>query len=146
MPCECVGMDRYDDIRLSEELNIITQNLCYLCGELSRCGNLGIYANGRILAWWKNHQENDTKRVTEKMEKYYRQHKPCTPEQVTSAFIAKAEAVHPVSEFHMKWFLELAKDIYERRLLNKQAEQRKKEVASQAKAKLSDEERKALGL
>jgi len=145
MPCEG-PRGYYCDNSQQKVVDNLTQNLCYLCGELSRCGNLGIYANGRILAWWKNHQENDTERVTEKMEKYYRQHKPCTPEQVTSAFIAKAEAVHPVSEFHMKWFLELAKDIYERRLLNKQAEQRKKEVASQAKAKLSDEERKALGI
>jgi hypothetical protein len=162
MPCRCDDYpptstrDVYDDRAKKERdaikksLDEVTQNLCYLCGtvihDLLREDVLK--GNRRLYQWWRAHLAADEKRVRDEMRKYVsklsKDH--YNPHVVASYFVDKAKKVHPVSAFHCKWFFDLASQTLLEKETAIEAAARKVELKKQALNKLTDEERKVLGL
>ena len=142
MPCESYGS--CDHSSYEEEIDELTQNLCYLCGTLKHEKLYSRIATKRIKKWFDEHNRNDKGRVVDKMRKHYRRnpndHKK--PQEVADKFIAAAEKVHPVSEWHKEWFLKLATKASSigRKIVERST------LAAKAKSKLTKEERMALGL
>jgi len=118
-----------EQVRSVSRLDEITQNLCFVCGQLLEDdAAMEKYTNPRIQEWWKRHLESDTARVLINMRIYLEENPWITPKEMAAEFIAKALAVHPVSDWHRRWFLMLARRV--KGILNK----------------LSAEERKILGM
>jgi len=97
---------------LQSRLDEVTQNLCYLCGKAETTALHILKGNNRLADWWKEHKASDTKRVTEAMktfiEEIFAGDVCLNANVIAEQFIADAEAVHPVSDFHKKWFHRLA--------------------------------------
>lgn len=140
MPCQV-----YNDSEIAgmahREANALAQKLCYLCGELTTRGTLEKVANPQILAWWEKHKESDEARVLAQMRDYWARSIPQDglPSIIARHFIGEATRVHPVSGYHEEWFHSLAHRVCD-----------ELDATAKAKAaglaKLSPEERKALGL
>ena len=127
----------------------LTQDLCYLCGNIiQHCGNkvFDTIASPRIQAWWKCHQANDEKRVRGVLREYYKAMPRRTATQAASMLKAKAEAVHPVSDFHITWFKILAHSVLAEIKAAESAAEQKKATIAAVREKLTEDERKALGL
>jgi hypothetical protein len=148
MPCSDGGYPYPDTekAKLKERLDEVTQNLCYLCGNLQRIGALEDYANSRILAWWAQHDAADCKRVHEQMMKAFRRMPAVAVEVVAAQFIEAAEAVHPVSSYHREWFLTRAIEAASAVAKENAESIRRTQLAQDAMAKLTAEERAALGV
>lgn len=144
MPCQCdymmKGSNDGEDAKVIDELG---QHLCFLCGELKEDNLLNQYASKAILKWWKEHQQEDAKRVSRKIREAYKKR---TAEQVANSLIKEAKKVHAVSRFHVKWFHSLAKKIYADMLAKEKLKTQKIALAKNAKKKLTLAERKALGI
>ena len=65
MPCRCDGMENSSRKTVQNELDSVTQNLCFLCGQIEGEKLWGRLGNPRIRIWWENHVKNDTIRVRE---------------------------------------------------------------------------------
>lgn len=135
--------------KLKSKLDMLTQDMCYLTAELFDNGILEKYASNRILKWFMKHTEEDTKRVSKEMIKHYEQspEDAYSPEDVANHFISKAAAVHPVSEYHKKWFNDLANEykvigfkILEKKRKNLKDEFEENEKFNNAISKLTPEE------
>jgi len=132
-------------VQYSNRADALAQKLCYICGEAERTGVLDslLENNTQLQNWWKKHQEVDEARVTAEMNKAYRP--GMESEELAIRFIREAEAAHPVSDFHTSWFYRLARELVTERDRKIEERKRKKEFKEAALAKLSPEERKALG-
>lgn len=128
---------------LESRLDRITQFLCYMCGTAASNKEL---MPKEIQKWWEEHFSRDTERVLREMQALVVQHKFEDPKKLADNFVKRAEKVHPVSDFHKVWFLELAKQTLEREKSKIEARQHQEKLKKSALAKLSAEERKALGL
>ena len=62
-----------------------------------------------LLKWWKEHQKEDTQRVSKKIRSKYGKQ---TAKQTADKLILDAKKVHSVSRFHIKWFHDLAVKIF----------------------------------
>jgi len=144
MPCEC---DYPVDVG-KEERDRLTQNLCYLCAKLKDAGELSKYGNGRIEAWYKGHEAQDEKRVREKMRADYKKYpsRAGCPQGLANEYIAAAQAVHPVSSYHIAWFVRLATEEAQKSMMKQTKKKERTELANKARAKLTDEEAQALGV
>jgi len=147
MPCRSdfgdVGCDHSDYIN---EIDELTQNLCFLCGELQGDGLFRDYSNTKISKWWAEHQEKDTKRVRDVILKKWAKSKKRDPAKVADELYRVAVKIHPVSDYHKKWFLTMTKGI-DRELTKKEKQAReRREKRSRAISKLSSEERKLLNI
>lgn len=108
MPCRCDYMEGSGAEEQSIEIDALTQNLCFLCGTITEKKLWKKFNNQRIKQWWKKHQEDDTRRVTAAIGVYVKQHPLTQAITIAKRFIADAERVHPVSNFHQKWFYDIA--------------------------------------
>jgi len=95
----------------------LTQDLCYLCGTLTEKGLLNDVASPRIQGWWKKHQQDDNLRVKRNLRDilnhYYHDHNDImSVESLASGAIDTAEETHPVSDFHKKWFMSIAEQVW----------------------------------
>lgn len=136
MPCR----DHESDWGNQDKINALTQNLCFVCGNIESINGWSKLGNTRIKKWWDEHREADEERVTKKMDKLIQENVAWrNPQRLASHFIKKAVGVHPVSEWHKKWFFNLAVD----RLKLYSDVQR---VKNSIKSKLSAEELASLGL
>jgi hypothetical protein len=136
---------------LQERLDEITRHLCFICGTLEKAGVLSKYASDLMLRWWDHHQAWDNQRVRPKMKSYIEARLESfpgmTPGSVAEYFIAEAEKIHPVSDFHRGWFLEMASEILEAVRVERETEKyKKKSLKESALAKLTRKEREILGL
>ncbi len=135
MPCRCDGYPSTES-RQREEIDALTQKLCYLCAEiLSNPGDVQLTL--KIKEWWDNHYESDTKRVYKEMKSRFEGNNNIDAGALAQSFISKALAVHDVSKFHRDWFHNIA-DFTKKEVLNKQ---NKKQAALN---KLTPEEKKML--
>ncbi len=143
MPCQSdymMGSNDDDDIKIINELG---QYLCFLCGELKHDKLLEKYANKAIIEWWKQHQREDTLRVSKKIRQKYGDK---TAKQTADKLIQDARKVHSISRFHIKWFHDLTAKIYDKMSAEKKKKEQQIILAKKAKKKLTLEERKALGI
>jgi len=116
MPCHDAWMDR---IAEQEKIDELTRMLCWLCGTLEG-DNEGdkILVNPKLKKWWKEHKKSDTDRVRAEMRKIVKDNdrkrknkQVLIPADIAAEFIARAEAVHAVSDFHKTWFHQLAREV-----------------------------------
>jgi len=137
MPCRCDGMEEADRDELQNKLDKVTQNLCFVCGEIEGYNEWAKYGSPRLILWWQEHLRNDTKRVTEKMQEMIRRNTSWTAGNLAIVLIREAEAVHPVSEWHKNWFNTLAdQQVKEAEADRKKKKQMRKSIAK----KLTPEE------
>lgn len=138
MPCgdgggPCTSVDY-----CSDRLDSVTQMLCWLCGELTYNGQLDyISENQKLAKWWYDHKLSDNNRVKSQMESEVAEYPSAAV--MAKSFIHEAEKVHCVSNFHKEWFTNLATEVW----LKYQTKKSKKEKAL---SKLTNEERKLLGI
>ena len=124
MPCQyySAGEERAET---AKHMNLLTQDLCFLCGQLVARELLEEVASLRILKWWQNHQHDDTNRVVTRFEDLFQRDLNITPGEAATRFIAEAVQEHPVSDYHRAWFHRLAEDshhkIRSRQTLKKKA-------------------------
>jgi hypothetical protein len=107
MPCQ----DTYEgdeDCDYQYRVNTLTQDLCFLCGQLIDAGLFEKYASKRIIDWQKKHHESDRDRVLRKMNDRLHKFPNLSARSLADVFIVDAMQVHPVSTFHEKWFFEMA--------------------------------------
>ncbi len=150
MPCQDGGpsepqVSESAYIKLKARLDEVTQNLCFICGNLVKNNQLDL-ANPRILKWWEEHQEHDRKRVNERIDEYlkkktiYRE----SPIKLVNLLISIAEEVHPVSSYHREWFKTMVDQGLDRFKEKQRKNKEKKDRINAAKSKLTDEEKKLL--
>ena len=106
--CNC------DDTELRKRIDELTRHLCFLCGQLEERESIEYIANDVIKHWWKDHQNADNVRVRRSISSYYKRHPGIPAERVADIFIEKAERIHPVSDFHKQWFLEISQEYYDK--------------------------------
>ncbi len=135
MPCE----SPYDGDYGKAEIDELTQDLCYLCANLMNAGIIEKYASNRILKWHKTHMNWDNERVTNKIKDVCKEDATYLnhPEQLAQKFINEAEAVHPVSDWHKRWFLQLTTEVTQKIKLKQENEE---ELEESIKAKLTKKE------
>lgn len=117
MPCNC----DYGDESLQKKCNTLGQMLCWLCGTLEENNQISMISNNPTLVeWWREHQEMDEKRVLSQMEEVKKRNARkrvnkivLDANKIAEEFIENAEKVHAVSEYHKKWFMKLAKEVFE---------------------------------
>jgi len=151
MPCRCefesstVPERMYLDA--CEKVDEVTRLLCFCCGTLFDMETEVFGSAPQLLRWWKKHHSSDTSRVREKMKIYVNDRKK-TPSShgVANHFINAAEKSHPVSEFHKRWFAELAREVCTEHANALMEKKRACDLKQQALEKLTDEEREALGI
>ena len=154
MPCRDweseTESERYANQQVSEireRLDHCTQDLCFLCAQLIDDGVFTKYASPRIIAWQKRHHENDTYNIEREMQQHINNYAATvTEDNIAKHFIDRAEAVHPVSSFHKRWFHEKAKEAYAKMSAKARKRVKRDELKQQAIKKLSPAERAALGL
>lgn len=123
MPCEdprdrSFNWDEIDALqkqieKLEGKIDILTQDLCFLCGQLEGQSQIKKVASCRILEWWKKHKQNDEKRILSKMESFYSKgnNQQVSPTEVAKIFVKLAEAAHAVSIWHKtQWFPKMAEN------------------------------------
>lgn len=109
MPCRCDGYDDNTEAdELKAQLDEVTQNLCFMCGDITEKKLWKKFDNQRIEQWWKKHQKDDTRRVTAAIQVYVKQHPLTEALTIAKRFVADAEREHPVSNFHQLWFFHIA--------------------------------------
>lgn len=130
---------------LKQRLDSITQHLCFICGEATEHGLLHslIKDNQALRNWWVDHQMDETNRVLQLMEMYYRP--GVTAEELSEHFLKEAKKSYAVSSYHVSWFLRVANMLVQEEENKQNKRIKQKEMRNQALAKLSPEERKALG-
>lgn len=127
--------------RLKAQLDKTTQFLCYMVGEATMAG---IPLPGRILNWATDHTKADIARMTRKMFTYLASN--MNVDAAVEHFAQQAREEHPLSMFHMKMFRDIAEEC-KTKLLTKRAERDAKETAyDRAVAKLTKDDRRAIGL
>ncbi|MFA5572995.1 MAG: hypothetical protein WDA42_07785 [Candidatus Bathyarchaeia archaeon] len=142
MPCRCEGYSRTEYYTATNEIDSLTQMLCYACGNFIA---FGLSMPTELYNWWKIHEEADWERVTKAMQDYISNMsttavKKLTVDKLANSFIKKAEAVHPVSDWHKgHWFPKIAANVLNKNLVEV-------ELRERALAKLTEAERKALKL
>jgi len=148
MPCRDDYADRdteKNSVKLANKrVDELCQNLCYLCGQAEYEGFFDLLAkkNCRLREWWEKHKKSDEKRVIKEMQ----EHECSDPGELSDIFFSKAIGVHPVSDFHKRWFTELATRVCEWKRQMKKEESEERKLIMSAIQKLTPEERKALGL
>lgn len=103
MPCYD-GQHIQTSCNCKAKIDRLTQFLCYMCGDAEEMPE-------PIKRWWKNHSADDEKRVRQKMKARARHFR--TSLSMSHHFIKEAEAMHPVSPYHIDWFVRLAKETFE---------------------------------
>lgn len=132
---------------LKKRLDEVTQNLCYVCGELTRADELETYASARTCKWWYEHKDADEERVSKKMYKFLKDNvNVYNPKEITKKFIDEAEKVHPVSTFHKEWFEKLATGIRSAVNIEYESERELQKIRYEALKKLTTEEKVILGI
>lgn len=126
----------------------LTQKLCYLCASLYADGLLEKYANHDIVEWHRQHMHADEVRVATEMQAVFRKRpgKMANTDEVAEEFLRAAQKVHPVSEYHQKWFRQMAKDVAEAIQTAEAQATETRDTRARAMAKLSDKEKIALGI
>ena len=106
MPC----YDPRDRSVSRARLDEITQLLCYCCGELIDAHEM-VGKDPRLLHWAIARNEKDEVRVKERM----RAEKPNfeSAHAMAMCFTERAFEVHPLSSFHRKMFLIIAKAVFD---------------------------------
>ncbi len=104
MPCECKGMAAMSEQILADRVTELTQLLCFACGMLEEYGIMC----DTLKPWWDIHLEDDTERVTAGMIEFLNTNPDVEARHLAKVFIAKAEDVHYISDWHNQWFHELA--------------------------------------
>lgn len=135
MPCN--GGPYYTSYGPSEyekTIDRLTQYLCYMCGY---CEEKGVEVPDVIQEWFEEHVRKDKVRLEESFRKDIWKGKDW--KKVVERRIRESEAVHPVSNF--------AKDLM-RSIAATLAKEYEEETSTkrQALSKLTEEERKTLGL
>jgi hypothetical protein len=95
--------------QLRVEIDKLTQKLCFLCGAITENKLWDRLYNDKISQWWIEHQIADTTRITAAIKAYVVKHPRTMATNIANRFIRDAEAVHPVSDFHRRWFYDIAK-------------------------------------
>ena len=113
MPCQSYGdsvvyVPNPVDKDLKAEADRVTQLLCCLCGELTEQGLFKKVKTPALEKWWEEHKEMDNHRVSRQMKARFRKDSSLSPRKLADQMIQEAEAVHPVSSYHRKWFHGLA--------------------------------------
>ena len=148
MPCQDDGYHADTEKELlKKRVDELTQNLCYLCGELIAAGApLEECASERIRTWWTAHCEADRARVYPQMLGRFQKDPDLEPAVLSGEFILAAERVHPVSRYHRRWFKDLAAEAQRFVLTVREEDRRRNEAREQVLGKLTDEELAALGI
>jgi len=137
MPCKCDGMENDARNELEDRVDELTQNLCFMCGTITEKNLWKEFKNPRIKKWWKQHQKDDTERVTEAIKAYVKTHPKTTAESIANRFIKDAEKEHPVSNYHKKWFHFIASKKVAEYLVEKK---RKNAIKASIQKKLTPEQ------
>jgi len=148
MPCQG-GSSYYDNsAEYIRKIDKLTQKLCYLCASLYSVDLLEKYANPEIMVWHRKHMHKDEVRVQGKMEAIFIKNPKQIKKykEVAEMFYQKALKVHPVSEFHRKWFYSSAKDIAEKVQNVVHTKNQLKKDKMKALSKLTPEEKELLEL
>jgi hypothetical protein len=153
MPC-CDDRSGYDytSIPLSEynslkeRLDRVTQLLCYTLGTMMDYEGHGLFEEPALVEWWQEHLAADETRLAPKMVRHAQNNPRDNAEKVARHFLKQAQAVHPVSEYHIGWFMDLAEEACEERDAEYREALRQEKLKTSAINKLNDEERKVLGL
>jgi hypothetical protein len=152
MPCQDSGpIDEHGQCNKviksqRRRLNEVTRLLCYLCGELVEDKLFAKYTNPQLSTWRERHHEKDTQRVKAKMLEAIQRKPSYTVFSLCDKFIEEAEAVHPVSRYHKKWFMIMARSAMEEAQKIWKEKETKVQLKKKALEKLTKEEKKALGL
>ena len=148
MPCQ--GGMSYDVIirESGTVIDDLAQKLCYLCASLYADGLLEKYASDEIISWHKDHMHKDEVRIGTEMQNLFRNHpdRMDDTDGVANEFLQAALKVHPVSKYHRRWFKKMAREVADAIRKAKKDREREHQVRKQALDKLSDDEKKALGL
>jgi trehalose utilization protein len=138
MPCRDGGPSCGETT--SYRLDRVTQMLCYTCGQMEDTNQLRLLSTP-TRRWWREHKESDRMRVVAQMHEVAQRlvEARLHVDELTTIFIEKASAVHPVSDFHKAWMKSLATEVVEFEL-------RRRNTKSTALNKLSTAEKRALGL
>ena len=145
MPCRDDRDDAWFASQLQQRNDKLAQMLCWLCGTVELEAGLAlITANPTLYDWWKEHQASDETRVLHEMNQEIHRFKSSSA--LATHFISKAEKVHQVSNFHKDWFVRLAERAYNQYVKLQKEFNKEQKLKKEALAKLTPEERKALGL
>lgn len=90
-----------------QSTDTLTQDLCFMCGQLAYRGSLVQIASPRILKWWKAHTIADFERVVDRAvtlicedpARYSGE-----SETLERQLVNEALKVHPVSDYHSHVF------------------------------------------
>lgn len=130
--------------QLKRRLDRATQFLCYMIGEHRLTDPDGLELPEEISQWAAEHDHADVARIVRKVNQLNADGK--TEGQALAILCDKARQKHPLSKFHVNMFREIIRDQYAD---NEKIKQQKLEQAKKRKAaleKLTDEERKLLGI
>ena len=118
MPCQSYFPEQHIDELIDEktsmkqELDRVTQFLCYLCGQAELEDKIKETPEP-IQAWWILHKKHDAVRVEKAMLEAlsvfqdFPNNAPSASD-LAELFIARARQVHPLSDYHVDWFAEMA--------------------------------------
>ncbi len=148
MPCQGGMSYREVVVESGEVIDDLTQKLCYVCAALYADGLLEKYANQAIIAWHQKHMHTDEVRVATKMQALFRKqpNRMADTDAVAEQFLQAALKVHPVSEYHRNWFKQMAKEAADAIQAANQQAAEAQQAKARALGKLSDEDKRALGL
>jgi len=148
MPCQGGHSYRDNSQDYIDKIDKLTQKLCFLSASLYSEGLLEKYGNPEIVEWHQKHMHQDEVRVQSEMERVFIEHpeRIDKPEGVADDFYRRALEIHPVSEYHRKWFISSAKEISEKVYNVFVTKNQLKKTKMEALAKLSVEERQLLGI
>ena len=90
-----------------DRLNRVTQYLCFMIGE-SKVKEEYEELPTDIKVWSENHDVEDTERVLEKIQVQIKRGQRSASE-VAKNLAEEALKVHPLSDYHIAWFYDLAK-------------------------------------
>jgi hypothetical protein len=151
MPCRDYYTEQEDLERVTNRENAIkirldniTQKLCYMCGQAKELEvfNALVKDNPSLVTWWKLHCDSDEARVYVQM----KESKSMNPEYLARYFIKKAEKVHAVSDWHKRWFLEIAKKVIKEKKKLIQENEEALRMRKEALNKLTDDDKRILGI
>ena len=131
--------------------NWFTQNVCFLCANLISAECLQDFTYKRIREWHRKYHNNNTKKVRKTIIKRFKDDPQLlstmeTIGSVTEDFIADAEEVHPLSDFHRGWFANLVSEEAEKIITNNTKIAEEARHLQEARDALTLEQRAAAGI
>lgn len=141
----------YEGLTLKQQTDWMTQNLCFLCARLIEANMFQAFTNANIHKWREQHHLVDTNRIKVLVNRFFENNPKAlqddeAKEILCKNLIADAAEVHPLSNWHKKWFAEMIDEVVIE-IIRGQTVLAERQMAKEAALnKLTDKEKALLGI